>query len=114
MTDFRLLRHGGFYHAVARYGPDLWTPFTYAGLHATERALRRKEQHRFWGVDCYSHDVVKDVCPLQVAAQAIRVSEVQGAAGTRPPNGSNRPGFRVRVLTLTPSSGRRRTTYLPV
>ena len=54
MTDFRLLRHGGFYHAVARYGPDLWTPFTYAGLHATERVLRRKEQHRFWGVDCYS------------------------------------------------------------
>ena len=31
MTDFRLLRRGGFYHAVARYGPDLWTPFTYAG-----------------------------------------------------------------------------------
>ena len=56
MTDFRLLRHGGFYHAVARYGPDLWTPFTYAGLHATGRALRRKEQHRFWGVDCYSHE----------------------------------------------------------
>ncbi len=55
MTDFRLLRHGGFYHAVARYGQDVWTPFTYAGLHATERALRRKEQHRFWGVDCYSH-----------------------------------------------------------
>ena len=25
MTDFRLLRRGGFYHAVARYGPDLWT-----------------------------------------------------------------------------------------
>ena len=56
MTDFRLLRCGGFYHAVARYGPDAWTPFTYAGLHATERALRRKEQHRFWGVDCYSHE----------------------------------------------------------
>ena len=56
MTDFRLLRHGGFYHAVARYGEDIWTPFTYAGLHATERALRRKEQHRFWGVDCYYHD----------------------------------------------------------
>ena len=56
MTDFRLLRHGGFYHAVARYGEDLWTPFTYAGLHATERVLRRKEQHRFWGVDSYSHD----------------------------------------------------------
>ena len=56
MTDFRLLRHGGFYHAVARYGPDLWTPFTYAGMHATERVLRRKEQHRFWGVDCYSSE----------------------------------------------------------
>ena len=56
MTDFRLLRHGGFYHAVARYGTDLWTPFTYAGIHATERVLRRKEQHRFWGVDCYSSD----------------------------------------------------------
>ena len=41
---------------MARYGPDVWTPFTYAGLHATERALRRKEQHRFWGVDCYSHE----------------------------------------------------------
>ncbi len=51
MTDFRLLRRGGFYHAVARYGPDHWTPLTYAGLHATERVLRRKEQHRFWGVD---------------------------------------------------------------
>ena len=56
MTDFRLLRHGGFYHAVARYGEDLWTPFTYAGLHTTEKALRRKEQHRFWGVDCYSSE----------------------------------------------------------
>ena len=56
MTDFRLLRRGGFYHAVARYGPDLWTPFTYAGLHATARAQRRKELHRFWGVDCYSHE----------------------------------------------------------
>ena len=54
MTDFRLLRHGGFYHAVARYGEDLWTPFIYGGIHATERVLRRKEQHRFWGVDCYS------------------------------------------------------------
>ena len=56
MTDFRLLRRGGFYHAVARYGKDVWTPFTYAGLHATERVLRRKEQHRFWGVDSYSHE----------------------------------------------------------
>ena len=54
MTDFRLLRHGGFYHAVARYGENVWITFTYAGLHATERVLRRKEQHRFWGVDCYS------------------------------------------------------------
>ena len=56
MTDFRLLRYGGFYHAVARYGEDIWTPFTYAGIHATERVLRRKEQHRFWGVDCYSSE----------------------------------------------------------
>ena len=56
MTDFRLLRHGGFYHAVARYGQDLWTPFTYAGIHATKRVLRCKEQHRFWGVDCYSQE----------------------------------------------------------
>ena len=56
MTDFRLLRYGGFYHAVARYGQNLWTPFTYAGLHATERVLRRKEQHRVWGVDSYFHE----------------------------------------------------------
>ena len=56
MTDFRLLRHGGFYHAVARYGEDFCTTFTYAGIHATERVLRRKEQHRFWGVDCYSSE----------------------------------------------------------
>ena len=41
---------------MARYGEDAWTPFTYAGLHATERVIRRKEQHRFWGVDCYSSD----------------------------------------------------------
>ena len=56
MTDFRLLRRGGFYHAVARYGEQVWTPFIYAGLHATERVLRRKEQHRLWGVDCYSSE----------------------------------------------------------
>ena len=56
LTDFRLLRHGGFYHAVARYGPDVWIPFIYAGLHATERTLRRKEQHQLWGVDAYLHD----------------------------------------------------------
>ena len=55
LTDFRLLRHGGFHHAVARYGKDIWIPFTYVGVHATERVLRRKEQHRFWNVDCYSH-----------------------------------------------------------
>ena len=56
MTDFRLLRHGGFYHAVARYGPEVWTTFIYAGIHATERILRRKQQHRLWGVDAYLHD----------------------------------------------------------
>lgn len=56
MSDFRLLRYGGFYHAVARYGEDFWATFTYAGLHATERVLRRNEQHRFWGVDCYSSE----------------------------------------------------------
>ena len=55
MTDFRLLRHGGFYHAVARYGEQVWAPFIHAGLHATERALRRKRDHRFWGVSFYSH-----------------------------------------------------------
>ena len=55
MTDFRLLRHGGFYHAVARYGEPLWVTFTYAGLHATERALRRKHAHRFWGLDAFVH-----------------------------------------------------------
>ena len=55
MTDFRLLRHGGFYHAVARYGDRVWAPFTYAGLHATGTVLRRKRDHRFWGVGCYSH-----------------------------------------------------------
>ena len=55
MTDFRLLRHGGFYHATARYGEPLWVTFTYAGLHATERALRRKHAHRFWGLDAYVH-----------------------------------------------------------
>ena len=55
MTDFRLLRHGGFYHAVARYGEPLWVTFTYAGLHATERILRRKHKHRFWGLDAFVH-----------------------------------------------------------
>ena len=56
LTDFRLLRHGGFHHAVARYGPDVWTPFIYAGLHATQRILSRKEQHQLWGIDAYLHD----------------------------------------------------------
>ena len=57
MTDFRLLRHGGFYHAVARAtATTSGLPAPTAGLHTNERALRRKEQHRFWGVDCYSHE----------------------------------------------------------
>ena len=56
MTDFRLLRNGGFYHAIARYGDPIWVTFTYVGLHATERILRRKQQHRFWGLDCYVAD----------------------------------------------------------
>ena len=56
MTDFCLLRHGGFYHAVARYGENVWTTFTYAGLHVSERVLQRKEQHRLWGVDCCSSE----------------------------------------------------------
>ena len=53
MTDFRLLRRGSFFHAVARYGEDIWTTFTYFGLHITERIVRRKQAHRFWGLDCY-------------------------------------------------------------
>lgn len=54
LSDFRLLRRSGHYVALARYGRDYWTPFSYAGLHATERILRRKQQHRFWNLDCYS------------------------------------------------------------
>ena len=53
LRDFRLLRRSGFFVAVARYGDDLWVPFSYAGLHATERILRRKHRHRFWDLDCY-------------------------------------------------------------
>ncbi|WP_420621396.1 hypothetical protein [Candidatus Poriferisodalis sp.] len=56
MTDFRMLRRGGFYHAVARYGSPIWVTFTYVGLHATERVLRRKQEHRFWGLDSYTHE----------------------------------------------------------
>ena len=56
MTDFRLLRHGGWFHAVAHYGERYWVTFTYVGLHATERSLRRKRAHRFWGLDAYSAD----------------------------------------------------------
>ena len=41
MTDFRLPCHGGLYHAVAGYGPDLWIPFTYADLHTTQRVCRK-------------------------------------------------------------------------
>ena len=109
MTAFRLLRHGGFCLAVPEYGPNLWTPFIYAGLHATERALRRKEQHRLWGRGLLfpSHDVVKDVYPLQVAAQAIWVREVQRirrhptAAGL-----SSRSEFHFRLLPPTPLASR--------
>ncbi len=54
LSDFRLMRLGGYFWAVARYGADCWIPFSYAGLHATERVLRRKQQHRFWNLDCYS------------------------------------------------------------
>ncbi len=53
MTDFRLLRLGGFYHAVARYARDIWVTFTYLGQHVTERIVRRKQSHRFWALDCY-------------------------------------------------------------
>lgn len=53
MTDFRLLRHGGFYHAVARYAPDIWVTFTYLGQQVTERIVRRKQSHRYWSLDCY-------------------------------------------------------------
>ncbi|WP_419863844.1 hypothetical protein [Candidatus Poriferisodalis sp.] len=56
MTEFRLLRHGGWFHAVAHYGERYWVTFTYVGLHATERSLRRKRAHRFWGLDAYSSD----------------------------------------------------------
>ena len=53
LSDFRLLRRAGFFVAVVRYGDDLWVPFSYAGLHATNRVLRRKQAHRFWNLDCY-------------------------------------------------------------
>ena len=53
MKDFQLLRKGGFFHAVARYGKDIWITFTYLGVHATERVVHRKQIHRFWGLDCY-------------------------------------------------------------
>ena len=56
MTDFRLLRYGGWFHAVAHYGEHYWVTFTYVGLHATERALRRKRAHRFWGLDVYASE----------------------------------------------------------
>ncbi|WP_419946855.1 hypothetical protein [Candidatus Poriferisodalis sp.] len=56
MTDFRLFRYGGWFHAVTRYGEQYWVTFTFVGLHATERSLRRKRTHRFWGIDAYSAD----------------------------------------------------------
>ena len=88
MTDFRLLRRGGFYHAVARYGPDIWTSFTYAGLHATERALRRKEQHRFWGVDCYSHQEDRY---LRIGNRLFYEDPDPGGGTLRPDRGGPRP-----------------------
>ena len=48
MTDFRLLRHRCFYHAVARYGSDIWTPFTYAGLHPTREDSNRRCRELSW------------------------------------------------------------------
>lgn len=61
MTDMRLLRRGGWFHAVAHYGERYWVTFTYIGLHATERSLRRKRAHRFWGLDAYAseHDALE-------------------------------------------------------
>ena len=56
MTDFRVLRYGGWFHAVAHYGEHYWVTFTYVGLHITERALRRKRAHRFWGIDAYASE----------------------------------------------------------
>lgn len=56
MTDFRLLRCGGWFHAVAHYGDRYWVTFTFVGLHVTERSLRRKRAHRYWGLDAYSAD----------------------------------------------------------
>lgn len=56
LTDFRLLRCGGWFHAVAHYSERFWVSFTYVGLHATERALRRKRAHRFWGLDAYASE----------------------------------------------------------
>lgn len=62
MADFRLLRHSGWYHAIAHYGDHYWVTFTFVGLHATERTLRRKYEHRYWGLDCYSSEF--DRCEL--------------------------------------------------
>lgn len=58
MTDFHLVRKGGWFHAVAHYGERYWVSFTYVGMHATEWSLRRKRAKRFWGIDVYTsrHD----------------------------------------------------------
>ena len=58
------LRTGGYFHAVSRYGERMWTTFTYVGKHVTERAMRRKYAHRFWGLDCY----------IAVADRTFRIS----------------------------------------
>ena len=93
MTDFRLLRHGGFYHAVARYGPDVWTPFTYAGLHATERTLRRKEQHRIWGVDCYSQMLQKMSAPCKKRRRPFGSEKSKEAPASARRRSFPAPGF---------------------
>lgn len=39
---------------MLRCGNDVWVPLTYAGMHATEKVLRRREQHPLWDVDSFS------------------------------------------------------------
>ena len=48
----------------------------------------------------------------QFAGQTNQSSS--GTAATSPLQGSSRPGLRVRVLTVTPSSINRCEAYLPV
>lgn len=103
MTDFRLLRRSGFYHAVAHFRGGLWVTFTYVGVHASERVIRRKHEHRFWGLDCYSSSedrffhisnrnfyespdqVVKPSAQVIVAADDLAAELVRGALRTDVP-----------------------------